>query len=52
MIESIEVYGLSSVRIESTHTHLMNKELKNFRENEMRDLDREREKQIFRGNTA
>ena len=39
------------VRIESTHTHLMNKEHKNFIENEMRDLEREREKPIFRGNT-
>ena len=37
--------------IESTHTHLMNKEHKNFQEKEMRDLEREREKQIFCGNT-
>ena len=28
----------------------MNEEHKNFREKEMRDLEREREKSIFRGN--
>ena len=39
------------VKIESTHTHLMNKEHKNFRDNDMRDLERERQKPIFHGNT-
>ena len=43
--------GNLSVRIKSTHTHLMNEEHKNFLEREMRDLEREREKPIFRANT-
>ena len=37
--------------IEYTHTHLMNKEHKNFQEKEMRDLTRERENPIFCGKT-
>ena len=39
------------VRIKFTHTHYMNEEHKNFLEKEMRDLERERENPIFRGNT-